>query len=304
MPRVTIGIPVFNGERYLARTLASVLGQTYEDLEVVISDNASTDRTAEICRDAGTGDRRIRYRHNESNLGAAANYNLLVREARGEYFKWSPHDDLLDHACIERTTAGLDAHPDAVLCYSGTLRIDDVDRPLGPEILDRLAVTAARPHERLQQLLSSLWTFPRCNAVVGLIRTAQLRRTRMIGPYASSDKVLLAELSLLGTFVRVEELLMLRREHDLSSMRAHPDADSRTRWFDPSYRGRFQTPNIRWASEYARGVLHADLPLDEKVRCMTALREQAGRMWPRIRHELGDALLPWRRMPGHGKQMS
>lgn len=304
MPRVTIGIPVFNGERFLARTLSSVLGQTFGDLDVVISDNASTDRTADICRDAASGDRRIRYSRNERNLGAAANYNLLVREARGEYFKWSPHDDLLDRACIERTMAGLDAHPDAVLCYSGTLRIDDADRPLGPDVLDRLTVTAASPHERLQQLLSSIWTFPRCNAVVGLIRTAPLRRTRMVGPYASSDKVLLAELSLLGTFVRVEELLMLRREHDLSSMRAHPDAESRTRWFDPSYKGRFQMPNLRWAAEYARGVLRADLPANEKVRCMRALREQVGRMWPRIRHELGDAMMPWRRTLGQGTHMS
>src|SRR5436190_12174806 len=93
-PIVSIGLPVFNGERYLRQALDSLLGQDFQDFELIISDNASTDRTAEICRAYVAKDRRIRYYRNESNIGSAPNYRRVFELARGEFFKWCSHDDV------------------------------------------------------------------------------------------------------------------------------------------------------------------------------------------------------------------
>ena len=93
-PRVSIGLPVYNGQEFLEETLHSILNQTFNDFELIICDNASTDRTAEICRSFAKRDRRIRYYRNEINLGAAKNFNGVFFLARGEYLKWSDNDDL------------------------------------------------------------------------------------------------------------------------------------------------------------------------------------------------------------------
>src|ERR1700754_583434 len=93
-PRLSIGLPVYNSEDYLAESLEALLGQSFEDFELIISDNASTDGTADICRRYRGQDSRIRYIRQPRNIGGAPNHNFLVHEARGELFKWASHDDL------------------------------------------------------------------------------------------------------------------------------------------------------------------------------------------------------------------
>ena len=94
-PRVSIGMPVYNGEKYLEEAIQSILAQTYSDFELVISDNASTDKTQEICLEYAARDSRVRYHRNEKNLGAAPNYNRTFELSTGQYFKWADYDDLL-----------------------------------------------------------------------------------------------------------------------------------------------------------------------------------------------------------------
>ena len=94
-PRVSIGLPVYNGELFLENALDSILSQTYSDFELIISDNASDDKTEEICRSYAARDKRVRYSRNAHNLGAAPNYNRVYHLARGRYFKWASHDDVL-----------------------------------------------------------------------------------------------------------------------------------------------------------------------------------------------------------------
>ena len=118
-PRVSIGLPVFNGERYLARAIESVLGQDFRDLELIVCDNASTDRTPEICAAYARRDARVRYFRNPRNLGAGPNYDRCFRLARGEYFKWAAHDDRLAPDYLSRTVAALDAAPEAVPGHPG-----------------------------------------------------------------------------------------------------------------------------------------------------------------------------------------
>src|SRR5262245_45018612 len=94
-PRVSIGLPIFNGEKYVAQAFDSILAQTYADFELIISDNASTDQTEAICQAYANRDRRIRYYRNNRNLGAAANYNRVFDLSTGVYFKWAAHDDIV-----------------------------------------------------------------------------------------------------------------------------------------------------------------------------------------------------------------
>src|ERR1700722_6330272 len=119
-PRLSIGLPVYNGENYLAETLDSLLGQSYENFELIISDNASTDGTAGICRSYMKQDSRIRYICQPRNIGLAPNHNFLVGEARGELFKWADHDDLCARDLLASCVDALDEYPDVVLAYSLT----------------------------------------------------------------------------------------------------------------------------------------------------------------------------------------
>src|SRR5687768_13669514 len=114
-PKVSIGLPVYNGADFIQACVASLLAQDYGDFEIVISDNASTDRTEEICRDLVAKDNRVRYFRNETNLGACPNYNKVFHHARGEYFKWAAHDDECHPAMIRRCVEVLSASPSSVV---------------------------------------------------------------------------------------------------------------------------------------------------------------------------------------------
>ena len=125
MARVSIGLPVFNGENFLESAIRSVLEQSFDDLELVISDNASTDRTETIARDFAASDRRVRYHRNARNLGAAPNYNRTVELATGALFKWLSHDDRLLPGYLEATVAArpeLDEGRDVAALLRATLR--------------------------------------------------------------------------------------------------------------------------------------------------------------------------------------
>ena len=93
--RVTIGLPVYNGETYLEETLDSILNQTYTEFELIISDNGSSDGTRLICEEYAAKDDRIKYYRSVKNLGAAPNYNRAFELSSGEYFKWADYDDPL-----------------------------------------------------------------------------------------------------------------------------------------------------------------------------------------------------------------
>ncbi len=93
IPTVNIGMPVYNAENYLQGALDSLLAQDYGDFDLLISDNASTDRTQEICLDYTARDRRVRYQRNGRNIGAADNFNRVLEPACGKYFMWAAHDD-------------------------------------------------------------------------------------------------------------------------------------------------------------------------------------------------------------------
>jgi glycosyltransferase involved in cell wall biosynthesis len=208
-PRISVTLPVFNGERYLAQAIRSILDQSYRDFELIVSDNASTDATEEICRSFEAQDRRVRYIRQPRNIGASPNFNICYALASGEYFKWAAHDDYLEPEYLAECVAALDANPDAVLCQSLVRLIDDQDRLIEIHCPIEPAAASPRPSERFATRIRS----PRCLDIWGLIRTKALRDSVLIGSYIGMDRALLLELALRGRFVLIDKPLFTNRDH-------------------------------------------------------------------------------------------
>ena len=119
IPKVSIGLPVRNGEDTLRIAIDSLLAQDYQDFELIISDNASTDETSKICLDYARRDSRVQFRRNDTNVGAAENFNGVFRSSRGKYFMWAAHDDRWHSSYVGRCLAGLEQNRDVVLCFTG-----------------------------------------------------------------------------------------------------------------------------------------------------------------------------------------
>src|SRR5260370_23324994 len=153
LPRVSVGLPVFNGERYLARALGCLLAQDYQDFELIVSDNASTDATESICREYAARDPRLRYHRNETNIGASPNYNRVFGLARGEFFKWASHDDECHPSLVRRCLEKFEHAPAAaVLVFPRAEMIDETGRVLFSSP-DAISSSSSRPFVRLSKVL-------------------------------------------------------------------------------------------------------------------------------------------------------
>lgn len=266
-PPISLGMPVYQGEAYLAETLDNLLEQDFGDFELLISDNASTDATRDICQDYLRRDSRLRYVRNPENLGAAQNYNRVFGLTDGRYFKWVSYDDLLAPIYLRRCFDVLEEAPPSVsLCYPRTKIIDGVGTFVRDHN-DNFDIRGESPAVRLRQFARK-WSW--CNPCFGLHRRAVLGTTRLIEPYISSDVTLLAELALRGEFWELPERLFLRRVHATSSRQGNVTLDDVAHWFDPERsRGRL-APHHRVFLEILRSIEQAQLTPSERLRCHTA----------------------------------
>jgi glycosyltransferase involved in cell wall biosynthesis len=265
-------MPVFNGERYLEEALRSLLAQTFEDFELLVSDNASTDRTRAICLDYASRDARIRYWCNASNIGFVRNQNSVVMDARGEYFLLTHHDDVRLPTYLERTIEVLDADLGVTVCYTVTRDIDEHGRFL-PRQDPELRLDSDDPRERFREVIRMNHI---CEADFGLTRLDALRQTGLHGAYADSDRVLLAELLLRGRFHRIPECLFLRRAHAEQSTAMASDRQGRTVWFDPAARGRLVFPHFRQFREYLAVIDRAPVGMSTRMSCYAAMARWLG----------------------------
>ncbi len=220
---ITVGLPVYNREKYIETSLDSLLGQTFGDFELVISDNASTDRTDEICKDYAARDPRIRYYRNAENQGANRNFNRVFELARGKYLKWCTSDDYWAPDMLEKTLPIMEEHQDVVLCYPKTTVCDADGMPREP-YEDNLHLMQDNPADRFITLLHRIGL---CHQHLGLIRREQLARTALLGDHTACDLNLLAELTLYGKFYEHPERLFFRRMHpESSSWRKGPSKEA------------------------------------------------------------------------------
>jgi len=286
-PAVTMGLPVYNGENFVAEAIACARAQTYTDWELVISDNCSTDRTLSICRAFAEQDDRIRVYSNPRNLGVASNYNRVFELARGRYFRWVAHDDLFGAEFVERCVRVLETDDRAVLAFPQLVHVDAAGNPLRRQTaaltIDDVEATERILH--LMQLETSgediFW------AQFGLIRRSALERTSVMGLYSGGDQVLLLELVAQGTFAQIPEDLFFRREHEqASTIRRGWSAKERARFVWPDDRRILVFPYCRLLSEHLASVWRTALPVGSKVRCAAAIVKRFSHHWKQFAHEL------------------
>jgi glycosyltransferase involved in cell wall biosynthesis len=281
-PRVSIGLPVYNGEKYLAETLDSLLDQTYADFEIVISDNASTDKTGAICQEYAQRDKRIKYQRNQVNQGAADNYNIVFHLAEGEYFKWAAADDLLAPKFLERCVKVLDDDPGVVLCYTRTAEIDACGNVL--------RVFPAKPDSGAEEVGDRFFEIV-CRSmpvvsIFGLVRTNVLQQTMLIGKYSGSDRPLLGELCLHGRFHEVPETLFHYRRHDQQSWGDNKSHHEQQAWYDPSRAGKITFPHWRLLAEHFRSIHRAPISFADKLQCYGCMARWMRRRWRYLANNL------------------
>ncbi|MGL5871086.1 MAG: glycosyltransferase family 2 protein [Xenococcaceae cyanobacterium] len=277
-PCVSIGLPVYNGENYLAEAIEAILAQTYTNFELIISDNASSDRTQSICEHYAAKDSRIRYYRSEQNRGASWNFNRVFDLAVGKYFKWAAHDDICAPKFLEKCVAILDRDPSIVVCHPQVKVIDREGKYYNDEDAYvkltnanvKLRTNSFKPQERFSDLVS----FPHsCYQVFGLIRTSALKQTPLIDKYAGSDRVLLVRLGLLGRFWELPECLFYLRRHPEQSVKiCSYSMHLYNYWHDPATRGKVTFPHWRVFSEYIAAIEQTRLPWQQKLQCYWQLR--------------------------------
>lgn len=261
-PRVSIGLAVYNGAQYLEQAIDSILAQTYTDFELIISDNASTDRTAEICAAYGAKDPRIRYSRNLTNIGGANNENLTFTLAQGEYFRWAAHDDVCAPELFEKCVAKLDQDPSVVLCCTQVIEMDQDGTFL--QITGHEVAQSRKSYQRFRELSFRKNQLHNCEATYGLIRSEVLRKTRLQQNYSDSDRTLLCELSLYGRFHEIAEPLFYKRYHPKNQ---HLDLRARMAWFDRSLKGKITFPNWLQFFDLFVTINRTNISWYEKMRC-------------------------------------
>ena len=267
MPRVSIGMPIYNGDDFVEQTLKSLLAQSFENFELIISDNGSTDKTQEICLTYAEADPRIRYHRSDKNRGASWNFNNVVGLASGEYFMWAAHDDLWDPQYIERCANILSQNNEIILCYSATQEIS-ADGELGRKFAIKPELGSSKPHERF----GASWRYSPHIPVFGLMRIDALRKTRLIGNFSSSDRVLVGHLALLGPFYGIEDFLFFYRRHKKQSTGGqYRTKQELIEWYDPRKRAKLTFPMWRLLLEHMKSVKSVPLSIKERGACYASI---------------------------------
>jgi glycosyltransferase involved in cell wall biosynthesis len=258
-PQISVGMPVYNGEKYLTEAIESILAQSFSPFELIISDNASTDQTDEICRAYASKDNRIKYVRHEVNIGGPRNWNFVFTLSKGKYFKWASANDLCAQDLIEKCKAILDEHEDVALCYSRTRLIDEQGKVI-EDYEDTLDLQSPDPYNRFIALLSNLRLN---NPQGGLFRSSVLKRTKLERLYPGGDIPLMAEVALFGKFYEVPEFLFFRRMSSDASTVGKTLAEI-GEFFDPGQR-KLYFPFWQMYLEFFKIILKASIKTNTKL---------------------------------------
>lgn len=280
-------MPVYNGERFVRQAVESLLNQTFRDFELIISDNGSTDSTRELCETFAAADPRVRYIRHEQNRGAIFNWNFVVEQARGQYFKWASANDLSAPQLIEHCVQCLDTEPNVVVAYGRTTYIDDDGTSLGEYPHDVL-VLDARPSVRFERLCREL----RANNAVSsaLIRLDVLRKTGH-RTFPGGDMGLMAELALYGGYQRLPEVLFFRRMGQASATKFRSAAELKT-FLDPHSKHTQHSVAWHMHRDYVASVMRAPLPLGERLAAFRFIARSAWWYRKQLWGEMFTKLLP------------
>lgn len=242
---ITIGLPVYNGEKFIRESIESILEQTYQNWKMVISDNASTDGTFSICEQYEKQDPRVSVIKQETNIGIARNRNTLLRRADTPYFKWQDSDDVCAPTFLEECIKELEQDKDAVLAYSNVLSIDGNGNihegyNYGPDLWsDREDYSVPDPVLRAKRFIRHRSPAPAY--LFGVMRLSAALNTRLMGSYMAADEVFLLELIYQGGFRRVDKVLSFIRNDgtNASALIVSRDLVGLQDRLDPRLSGRF-----------------------------------------------------------------
>ena len=285
-PMVGIGMPVFNGERFIAEAIESFLAQTFKDFELVIIDNHSIDGTSEICQSFASRDPRVRYIRQRQNYGLNYNFNSAFRLTSGKYFKWAAYDDVCAPEFLGRCVEVLDSDPSVALAYPEMPWISETGDRLEPRwrAFDPLALPMTASVDAAERFTATMHNFWYTEHLDGLIRASALEKTRLYQDHFMADHILLSELSLYGRFHRIPEPLLFLRRHAKQSSNA-PSSRERLSLVHPDS----AHPLLASLAQYPlRLYLHvsaiprARLSRSSRLRCYLGVL-RASMRWARLR---------------------
>ncbi|MBV8485322.1 MAG: glycosyltransferase [Verrucomicrobia bacterium] len=268
-PVLSIGLPVYNGQRYLSKALGSLLNQEFADFELIVSDNGSTDQTEAICREAAARDARIRYLRHDQNQGATWNFRKVLEASSGEFFKYAAYDDECYPAMLRKCMDVIRKDSSIALVYTRSELIDENSVVVPPECSprwDSIATSANCASIRLWQVL---WRVLHGQACYGVIRASFLRRMRPFGSIAG-DWVVLAQLAMLGKIVEIPEVLFRLRRHSSNSWNGTATPVQVLQWHNPraSQLEKLIPFRVAIVLEHMKSVNYLPLSPTQKVSCM------------------------------------
>jgi glycosyltransferase involved in cell wall biosynthesis len=296
MPLLTVGMPVYNAERFLAKALDSFLAQTFRDFELLLSDNASTDSTEKVARAYAALDPRIRYSRNEKNMGAGYNFRKVYLEATGRYYKQAAHDDFLEPTFLEECISALEADSSLVLAYTRT-KVISPNGNLVEYYQWPLRTSSYDPVVRWRDLLLNDHM---CFQIFGVFRMDALRQCPPQGSYVNADGVLLAQAGLIGRFWESENFLFINTRHENQSSQTVPARLNGQgfrlirkhgtlpcpEWWDPAKSHALHFPELRQLYEYAASIGRARLSAWQKIRAYSLLGPWTRRHFRRMMKDL------------------
>jgi glycosyltransferase involved in cell wall biosynthesis len=293
-PKISLGMPVYNGAAFLRETLESLLQQTFSDFELIISDNASTDATEKICREFAQRDSRIRYERLDTNLGAVANFNRLVDLASGEYYKWVAADDLCLPDFLASTFKLMEADPETVWVHTSFGKIDQHGKILrqDDEAADQLAHSSqagqprpfhdadARRKRFKGVLLGTTW----CADIFGLIRKSVLDKTARFPACFGAEKVLLGELALWGKYRHVNETLFYQRVHSKAAGEMATRSQQEAYVTAQRKKNRFAQTRIALLKGHLKSVKNVPMPIQDRLLCWSIIARYVVQFskWPSL----------------------
>jgi len=281
-PLISIGMPVYNGALFLRQALDSLCSQTFTDIELIISDNASTDDTESICREYARNDQRIRYDRVTENQGSVTNFNRLVGLARGKYFKWAAADDICLPTYLESTLGVLESNPEVVWAHSQFGKIDLHGAVLSADdpIAEGLALSSeagfprdhhasAERHRRFRGvLLGTAW----CADIYGLIRKSALDSSVPMAVCFGSEKVLIGELALRGVYREVPQALFYQRVH-ADAAGHHVSRQGQGQVIAPSAKRKSTSSRLALLRGHLRSIQNVVMTQRERARCVGVVGE-------------------------------
>jgi glycosyltransferase involved in cell wall biosynthesis len=201
LPLVQVGIPVYNGEADIAKTIEALLAQDYPNLEILVSDNCSTDRTGEIARQYAATNDKVKYWCNAENIGSLANFELLFSKSVGKYYFWAGHNDTYSPGFISKAISIMESDPTVVHCFPhGFLANSD-----GSIFLYPFSFIDTRNLSKQARFLTTIWHLGPCTEFYGVYRKSVLQEVMPFKKLLPIDYVLLAEVATLGASAYVAD---------------------------------------------------------------------------------------------------